>query len=276
MHFRFFDIPFEITCDSARIAAQVEVLFDLFRDAGGDEPLLTYEIVSGHEGFDILREGRILEPLPGVTDPLVTLEEYVMRDVIAERPGILFIHAAVLAKHGMGLVLPGQSGAGKSTLAYALASRGWIYYSDEVAPIELRGMEVLPFPRSIKLRPGAERIFPHLASHFRDGDGYRHYCGVRKLGVRIGESAAPVRLLVFPSRCAGLAPRLAAMSRSVAVTMLAQCCFSFSRDQGKALQQIAALVNGVQCYSLQTGDLGESCAIIERLAEEAAAQPAYG
>jgi hypothetical protein len=268
VRFRLFDIPVEIVARTAAIAAQVEALFDVFQDDSGCDPRFSYEIVGEYEGFELLRDGIRLESLPRVSDPMLAMEEYVMRDVIAERPGITFIHAAVLAKDDMALLLPGRSGAGKSTLAFALAIRGWTYYSDELAPIDSRTMEVLPFPRGIKLRPGAAAIFPHLATHFSAQDGQRHYCRVRELGLTLGQLPVPVRLLVFPQYSGAIAPALLPLPRPAAVTTLAKCCLSFSRDQGKALQQIAIMVGKAHCFELQTGELGESCAVLERMAQQ--------
>jgi hypothetical protein len=43
------------------------------------------------------------------------------------------IHASCVMKNGRGLLLCGRSGAGKSSMAFACASRGWTFVTDDVA-----------------------------------------------------------------------------------------------------------------------------------------------
>lgn len=64
----------------------------------------------------------------------------------------LVIHAAVVEKRGIGILLPAPSGAGKSTLTAALVAEGWRLLSDEVALISLNDGQVWPFPRPISLK----------------------------------------------------------------------------------------------------------------------------
>jgi hypothetical protein len=52
------------------------------------------------------------------------------------------LHAACVARDGLGTILCGDSGAGKSSLAYACARRGWTLVSDD----------------AVHLAPGPERI----------------------------------------------------------------------------------------------------------------------
>ena len=55
-----------------------------------------------------------------------------------------------------------KSGGGKSTTCWALASHGCSYLSDELAPVELHSLEVLPYPHALNLKsePSAPYILP--------------------------------------------------------------------------------------------------------------------
>ena len=74
------------------------------------------------------------------------------------------VHASCVLRDGQGVLLCGESGAGKSTLAYACATRGWTFVSDDVTWL-VRGAEdrmVLGRPHHMRFRPGALQLFPEL------------------------------------------------------------------------------------------------------------------
>lgn len=65
----------------------------------------------------------------------------------------LVIHAAVVTKDDMTLILPGLPGAGKSTLCAALVyGAGWRLLSDELTLFDWRENCVLPNPRPVSLK----------------------------------------------------------------------------------------------------------------------------
>ena len=64
---------------------------------------------------------------------------------------LLAIHAAVVVKDGLALILPGLSGAGKSTLCVSLVEQGYTCYSDELAILGVNGtVEPLALPMAVK------------------------------------------------------------------------------------------------------------------------------
>jgi HprK-related kinase A len=64
----------------------------------------------------------------------------------------LIIHAAVVGKKGLTLVLPGEPGAGKSTLCAALVNSGWRLLSDELTLIDRQTGLIFPVPRPVSLK----------------------------------------------------------------------------------------------------------------------------
>ena len=75
----------------------------------------------------------------------------------------LKLHAAVLAKNGRALIMPGLPGAGKSTLCAAMALSGWRVLSDEHALVTLNRAEVTPVCRPISLKNESIDIIRHFA-----------------------------------------------------------------------------------------------------------------
>ena len=74
------------------------------------------------------------------------------------------MHAACVARNGVGVLLCGDSGAGKTTLAYACAKAGWTYVTDDGSYI-VHGRDdllVVGNCNQIRFRPGGKLIFPEL------------------------------------------------------------------------------------------------------------------
>lgn len=67
------------------------------------------------------------------------------------------LHAgAVAPPDGDCVLLAAPAGHGKSTLTLELARRGWTFFSDDFAPLDLSCGEVSPFPRAVGIVPGSE------------------------------------------------------------------------------------------------------------------------
>jgi len=64
----------------------------------------------------------------------------------------LIIHAAVLVKHNQAIIFPALPGSGKSTLSAFFANSGWQLYSDEMAIIDTKSLQVKPLYRPVCLK----------------------------------------------------------------------------------------------------------------------------
>ena len=75
------------------------------------------------------------------------------------------IHASCVAYQGVGALLCGGSGAGKSCLAYACAKSGLRFVSDAASYLvrDSDDNRVMGIPKTLKLRPSAEKLFPEIA-----------------------------------------------------------------------------------------------------------------
>lgn len=79
--------------------------------------------------------------------------------------GYFSIHAAGVARAGIGLALHGPAGAGKSTLAIACARRGMDVFAEDAVFVRIvpAGIELWGMPWVHRLMPDAPRFFPELA-----------------------------------------------------------------------------------------------------------------
>ena len=74
--------------------------------------------------------------------------------------GFHAIHAASLAHSGGALIVAGETGRGKTTLG--LVRRGLGLLSDEIALVERDEARILPYRRSLHVRPGTPELIPEL------------------------------------------------------------------------------------------------------------------
>jgi energy-coupling factor transporter ATP-binding protein EcfA2 len=87
--------------------------------------------------------------------------------LLLNQDDVVSVHAACIARNGLGVLLCGASGAGKSTLAFACAKAGWTYVSDD-ATILLQGSperEAFGKPHQFRFRPEAVELFPEIEGH---------------------------------------------------------------------------------------------------------------
>ena len=71
-------------------------------------------------------------------------------------PSYVFVHAGVVSWKNKAILIPANSFAGKSSLVAELISAGAVYYSDEYAVLDDRGL-VHPFARKLSMRDSAGR-----------------------------------------------------------------------------------------------------------------------
>ncbi len=85
----------------------------------------------------------------------------------------VMFHAGVVAKDGVGLVMPAMSGSGKSTLAAGLSYRGWQLHSDEFGLFDVGTGELVPYPRAVSLK---NQSIPVMKKWVREvDDNYMDY-----------------------------------------------------------------------------------------------------
>lgn len=90
-------------------------------------------------------------PLPAKIG-MVSLEMGLNWHVASDCKQYLMFHAGVVAKDGVGLIMPAASGSGKSTLAAGLSYRGWQLHSDEFGLYDMQNRELVPYPRAVSLK----------------------------------------------------------------------------------------------------------------------------
>lgn len=110
------------------------------------------------------------------------------------------VHAAVVARDGAAIALPGGSGSGKSTLAAACALEGFTYVSDEALCLDFETGLVIPYPKPIALGPHSLRLLG--LSDGKPG-GEEVLVAPADLGAEMAGEPLPLGWVILPRRDPG-------------------------------------------------------------------------
>jgi hypothetical protein len=260
---------FTITASDSRLASHLHGLFAALRTSAPAEH--AYRVIAiqggGPPTTALLLDGVRIGTAP---DP-----EALIRDIVhdlnqrASESRLLTIHAAGAEHAGMALMLPGAMEAGKTTLVAGLVRAGFGYLSDETVGIDFETGMAHPYAKPLSLDPGSWPLFPELEpkTSFATSSYKRDQWQVAPDWIRAGAGVGPcpVGLLVFPSFETGANTRLEPLRRAAAVIELASCTFAF-RDRGAAaLDLIADVARGADCYRLTMGDLDRAVDLVTTL-----------
>ncbi len=98
----------------------------------------------------LLLDGKVVVTARRPSDLLDRFEHELLA-AVAARTRLVVLHAGAVVYRGRAFLLPGRSFCGKSTLVHALVAAGATYYSDDLAPIDARGL-VHAVPKRLALR----------------------------------------------------------------------------------------------------------------------------
>lgn len=112
------------------------------------------------ESFRLYRNGRLVFECADRRDFLERFSSIITLYVAETSSRRTFVHAGVVGWKDYAILIPGRSFAGKTTLVAELVRAGAIYYSDEFAVVDKRGM-VHSYPRPLHIREdGCNRQTP--------------------------------------------------------------------------------------------------------------------
>ncbi len=220
------------------------------------------QVIFTHEGL------RPFDPFPA-SNPL-PMYEWGANWLIGERMNhLLLLHAGVVERDGLALVLPATPGSGKSTLTAALSLRGWRLLSDEFGAFDLAAGEFLPVLKPVALKnesidviqafePGAE-IGPRFAktrkgtvAHLAPG---AQAVARRRVGARAG-------VVILPKWLAGSPTLLEPLRPEALFPSLAFNAFNYEGTGADAFRAVMELVRACPAWQLVYSDLGDAIAAI--------------
>jgi hypothetical protein len=238
------------------------------QNAVDDVGLIDLEIFVGHS--KVRGEYRIMrrreEPMPSADagECLALLEDALVIELQLLRRDLFFVHAAAMQQDQGVVLLSGESGSGKSSLAWALSRRGFRYFSDELAPIDVDGMIVWPFPRALRLK--AEPPQPDgLPSTFLDTE--EAFCiPAELLPGGIGKTPSPVSTVFFLQRPQPTPhPTVTPLSPAKAVANLTANTLNLLAHPDYGVDHATRIVRNARCFELVAADLEATCGLIRSI-----------
>jgi len=185
--------------------------------------------------------------------------------------GVYAIHAASLARCGRGLIVSGPSGAGKSTIALGLVARGLQILSDELALVSPDAHTLLPYRRSVHIRPGTPELIGELAflqrrPRYELGGGNEWSLLPDELETVfpgcLGGPAQVTHALLVEQRNDGGESALEPVPSALAAVELLRATPAAADDFGGVLQRFSTLAGGLSCARLRPGTLESSLDLI--------------
>ena len=184
----------------------------------------------------------------------------------------LFVHAGVVSRGGLGVMLPAPPDHGKSTTVAALVRAGFDFLSDEAAVLDPADGMVHPFPRPMSLSTASLNAVDGSTGWTRDPTDLRspdeHRIAPDDLRPGALGSACPVAFIVAPSYRAGASTRLEPLARPEALRLMVEQSFNLVRFGADGFRLLGDITRGADCYRLTIGDLPSAVDAIEGLFEK--------
>ena len=265
--FRFLDVPICVECDDDDVVTIVRAKFGAFSTTATRAEAACYLIQRKGPGWLLLRDGQSAVETDDPAELLFCLEKDLCILLQRRRPDLLFLHAAALERNGKVFLLAGDSGHGKSTTAWGLLHYGFKYLSDELSPIELHSLSVLPYPQALCLKTAPPDTFPFPEDAVLDLGSTLQ---VPVVALPTGMTATPCRLaaVFFVRYDAALThPRIRALGHAEAAARAYVAALNLLAHPARGIDAVIRLVSQVPCLSLQASELVATCEAVMDLAD---------
>lgn len=186
------------------------------------------------------------------------LKQQVQLRFVQARSDLVWLHAGAVERHGKCLVIAGPTACGKSNLVTLLCERGWRMISDDVAPLRIDTLEVLPYPEYPMRRIYPGRDLP------RDQIGLLEREIVHLSNDAICREAAKIGGVVFPIFRDGNSPELVRLPSGEVAVELLRSCMNFVHHKAVAVTIASRIATAVHGNRLVYGDALDAASILDR------------
>lgn len=195
------------------------------------------------------RDSRVMDAVD-LELALLMLDNQLRTTIGLHAPSRIFVHAGSVGHNGRAIIIPGLSMAGKTTLVAALVREGAVYYSDEFAVLDERGL-VHPYAKPLSIR---------------DGEVTHSDRSAESLGGVIGEEPLRIGAVVFTHYRPGAEWMPTRLSPGRAALAMLENTLAALKRTDEALRVIKRAIDGAV---LLDGERGEAEAIAPQLLDYA-------
>jgi len=173
--------------------------------------------------------------------------------------GLLLVHAAAVGAVDGGVLMAGVGGSGKSTSALSCLLAGMSYAGDDYVVVgRTPGPAAYPIFGTGKMKPDDTALLPSLLEHVDNLDQLPQEKAVIYVNEWLPDripQRLPIRAVVLPRVTVG-EPRLRPVSAGAALVGLApSTIMQLGGGRQGALASMAALVEGLPAFALETGSV---------------------
>jgi hypothetical protein len=269
LHFRILEQRVQINCSVPAVRALLTANFGTMAaaDDQGEPADLRYMVSRAGETFTIAREGQDSLVGVGLGDMLFLLEKDITVELQKRRSDLLFLHAAAVEWEGRAYLFAADAGSGKSTTAWALLHHGFRYLSDELTPIDLDSLTVIPYPHAVCLKqsPPLPYELPERAIHL----GRTIHIPIESLPAPAAQ-AWPIGAVFLLRHRSGLeTPELRELGRAEAGARLYATALNVLAHPNHGLDAVVRVAEHAPCFALDSADLSLTCDLIRSVVAQA-------
>jgi hypothetical protein len=177
----------------------------------------------------------------------------------------LLLHAGVVSRGGVGVLMPAPMDSGKSSLTLSLLLEGFAFLSDEFGAIDPVTGSAYPVPRPLGFDPDLLERFPMLEGKLADKELpvrlTKRFVRAEDVGATIG-TPSPIRWIVFPTDFFDGPPRLIPITRAAAVEHMLRNSFNTGNYGERGVVLLSRVAEGAQTFRLEGGTPAERSAML--------------
>jgi HprK-related kinase A len=184
----------------------------------------------------------------------------------------LCIHAAVVEKNNVTVILPAPPGSGKSTMCALMMLDGWRLLSDEHCLLDLSTLEVVPFVRPVSLKNNSIDIIQRHQHDCKKSrvfyntlKGRIQYLAPTEYSWKNYKKSANANYIIFPKYVSGLKLSISDINQTTLFRRLLENTFNYTVLGERSFHALTDWLPRLNAIDLQYSDNEQMLAFVGAL-----------